>query len=228
MPKSKTYQRVGLLLAALLAGVACAVFSLPKSKTYQRVGLLLAALLAGVACAVFSPPAATPTVTVPTPRPAATPTVTMPTTRPADFAVRYDWAEGSLPPPYHYEYTIDIAADGAVTLTYVPDYPGDEVPVWTETLTLEAAALDGLYADLAGQGLFTTDWRGEDDTPVGGSSERLTATANGVTIEVPAYPVPEQRAAQAALAEIVRAVIPAATWDSLAAQREEYIAEHSE
>ena len=25
-------------------------------------------------------------------------------TRPADFAVRYEWYAGSMPPPYHYEY----------------------------------------------------------------------------------------------------------------------------
>jgi hypothetical protein len=57
---------------------------------------------------------------------------------------------------YHYEYTVAIAADGAGTVTMVPDYPGDEVSVWTESFTLDQAALDELYRQLAAIGAFTT------------------------------------------------------------------------
>ena len=51
-----------------------------------------------------------------------TPTPNSLDTRPADFNVIYEWQEGSLPPPYHYEYTITIKADGQGQIVMIPDY----------------------------------------------------------------------------------------------------------
>jgi len=180
--------------------------------------VLVAALLSGLACSLVSP-AVTPTD--------FRPTLVVPDQRPADFTVHYYWSEGSLPPPYHYEYTINVATNGTVTLTYFPDYPNDDVPVWTETVSLDAAQLDALYAELNQGGLFTTDWPAEGDPPVGGSSDTLTATANGVTVTVPAYVIADLAVDADALAATLNALIPQATWDDLNAQREQYIAEHS-
>src|SRR5690242_15643215 len=112
-----------------------------RSAPLPHALLLAAALLGGLACSVFSP-RPQPTAIGPT---AASPTIDAPTERPADFTASYHWAEGSLPPPFHYEYTIDVAADGTVTLTYVPDYPNEGVPEWVETVSLDAAQLDALY-----------------------------------------------------------------------------------
>ena len=121
-----------------------------------------------------------------------------------------------------------MAADGTVTITFVPDYPGAEVPEWVETLNLEAAQMDALYATVTANGLFTTDWQPTDGPPVGGSSYDLTATANGATVDVPSYVVDEQDAAADALSATMNALIPPALWDDLNARREQYIAEHSE
>jgi hypothetical protein len=186
---------------------------------------LAAALLSGLACALFrsEPPVQPATAT-----PAQPATLGAPAIRPADFSVAYHWAEGSLAPPYHYEYDILVAADGAVTVRYTPDYPADDVPVWTETVQMNTAQLDALYADLGAYGLFTRDWRTENGPPVGASSEWLTATANGRTIEVPAYVVPEQAADEAALAATLHDLIPDDTWAKLNAQREQYVLEHSD
>ena len=43
---------------------------------------------------------------------------------PADFHLVYNWAEGSLPPPYHYAYVIEVEADGAGVIRMTADYPG--------------------------------------------------------------------------------------------------------
>jgi hypothetical protein len=146
--------------------------------------------------------------------------------RPADFSLVYEWREGSLPPPYHYEYTISVTADGAGTLTLVPDYPGPAVPIWTETFGLDAAALDALYAQLAAEGAFTTGWRAEDDPPVGGSYSWLTLTAGGREIEIPPFPIESQTAAASRIEAAVNALVPADLWDSINARREQYVAEH--
>src|SRR5690554_3169233 len=51
---------------------------------------------------------------------------------PADFQIEYEWHEGSLPPPYHYEYTIRIGPGAQGEIVFLPDYPSDDTPVWTE------------------------------------------------------------------------------------------------
>jgi hypothetical protein len=193
--------------------------------------VLLAVLLSGLACSLFrSEPPLQPATATPTQiGPAATATpIVVPATRPADFTVTYAWREATLAPPYHYEYTIAVAADGTLTMTFIPDYPGPGVPTWTETVRLDAAQMDALYATLTANGLFTTKWQVTDGPPVGGSSYDLTATAAGITVEVPSYVVDDQDAAADALSATLNALIPPAMWDDLNAQRTQYIAEHSE
>jgi hypothetical protein len=157
-----------------------------------------------------------------------TPSAEPVTERPDDFSLVYEWREGSLPPPYHYEYTITVQADGLVTLTMVPDYPGAGVPVWTESLTLDAGALDTLFALLVAEDAFTTNWRAEDLPPVGGGLDWLTLTANGRTVELPPYPIEAQAASADRIQDAVIALVPQDIWDKLNAQRERYVAEHEE
>jgi hypothetical protein len=146
--------------------------------------------------------------------------------RPADFSLVYEWREGSLPPPYHYETTISVAPDGAGTITLVPDYPGPDVPVWTEAFSLDTAALDSLYVRLAAEGAFSTRWRAQDDPPVGGSYHWLTLTTGGQQIEIPPFPIDSQADAADRIEAAVTSLVPADVWDSLHARREQYVAEH--
>lgn len=170
------------------------------------VWVLIALASTSLACATFAPNPA-------------------PEVRPADFAVQYDWWEGSLPPPYHYEYSVAIAADGVGTVTYLPDYPSEETPTWVETFTLDAAQLDELYARLRAADMFTTVWREADDIPVGGSSSVLTVTANGATTTVPAFPDRVVEQADAAKSAVY-AIVPAEIWERLTAQRDQYVQEN--
>jgi hypothetical protein len=171
--------------------------------------LLLLALLPLLACSLFSPEAP------------------VDTTRPADFSARYDWSEGSLPPPYHYEYIIHLDPSGAGLVEMVPDYPGDGVPIWTETFTVEPAALDAFYSQLVLAGAFSTQWREVDDAPVGGSHYAVTLTANGQTTEIPRFVVADQAAAQSTISEEFVALVPQAIWDKFDSQREAYIRDNS-
>ncbi|HLT46298.1 MAG TPA: hypothetical protein VK002_03645 [Rubricoccaceae bacterium] len=146
-------------------------------------------------------------------------TAVPPADRPDDFAVRYDWNTGSLPPPYHYRHVIEVGPDGAGTATVTLSY--GEGPSRAVPFQLDAAALDALYADLHAEGLFSTTWREESDPPVGGSFGRVTATADGRTVEVPPFVVRGQRAAADRIAERIRAVVPASVQSDLDAWREE-------
>jgi hypothetical protein len=141
---------------------------------------------------------------------------------PADFSLRYDWREGSLPPPYHYEYTITLAADGAGLMALTPDYPGPGVPVWEEPFSLPPAEVDRLHDLMVEQGLLRERWRAEDDPPVGGSYASLEVTRDGERIEIPPFPPEGQRERAAAIFAAVEAVVPQPIRDDLQRRRAEY------
>jgi hypothetical protein len=147
--------------------------------------------------------------------------------RPADFKVVYDWQEGSLPPPYHYEYTITLAPDGQGQIVMVPDYTFSNPPTWTETFTVTSAQLDQFYRLLIDKGLFTQRWQAQADPPVGGSYDSLSITAHGKQITIPTFVIPSQAAAAEDISTALRALVPQDLWDRLNTQLEKYQQEHS-
>ena len=108
-----------------------------------------------------------------------------------------------------------------------PDYPSSQVPTWTETFTLEPSDLDNLYQTLTAQGLWTQTWKGQDNPPVGGSSDSLSARANGRTFGIPAYVVSGQEKQVQVIYAAVQALVPPAVMQKLDARRAQYVQEHS-
>lgn len=146
-------------------------------------------------------------------------------TAPDDLLVRYEWREGSLPPPYHYEYSIRLQSDGAGEVTMVPDYAGDDVPVWSEPFSVSREQVNQLYATMVGRGLFSERWRELDDPPVGGSSALMSVVASGRIVTIPAFLPPDQEERAAAIYAALRALVPATIFDGLEARRADYVAE---
>jgi hypothetical protein len=147
-------------------------------------------------------------------------------TRPPDFNLVYEWQEGSLPPPYHYEYTITIEPDGQGQIVMIPDYASDTTPEWSETFTVAPAVLDPFYRLLIDKGLFTQRWQAQSDPPVGGSSDSLQVTAHGRQFSIPSFVSAAQAAAAEDIATAVRTLVPQDLWDKLNAQREQYVREY--
>ena len=145
---------------------------------------------------------------------------------PSDFSLRYDWREGSLPPPYHYEYTISLSADGTGLITMVPDYPGPSVPVWEEAFSLAPEEVDRLHDLLIAQGLLRERWSERDDPPVGGSYAYLEVTRQGSTIKLPAFPVESQSAQVTNIFAAVEAIVPQPIRADLEQRRAAYEAEN--
>lgn len=138
---------------------------------------------------------------------------------PDDFAITVDYADGSVPPPFHVEWTLTVDRDGQGTLDYTPDYPGDGVPTYTAQFDVEAAVIADLYNGLVDNDLL----RSQDpatDTPVGGPTETATVTADGETYEIPAYadgiaplqPVEGQ----------IHRLVPKEVWNDFAQRRKAY------
>lgn len=145
---------------------------------------------------------------------------------PDDFTLRYEWRAGSLPPPYHYEYTISVGPDGGGVIVMVPNYPGEGVPEWREEFTLTRAELDGLYQLLTEQGLLSERWREEDQPPVGGSYAWVVVTAGGRQVELPSFVEAGQRPRAEAMYAAIEALVPQATRADLEARRATYVQEN--
>jgi len=147
-------------------------------------------------------------------------------TRPIDFDLVYEWHEGSLPPPYHYEYTITINPAGQGQIVMVPDYAFSNPPTWTETFTVTPTTLDQFYQLAIDKGLFAQRWQARPDPPVGGSYDVLKVTAHGQQITIPSFVDQTQAKAAKDMSTAVRALVPQNIWDKLNDQREQYVTEH--
>lgn len=141
---------------------------------------------------------------------------------PDDFRIRYDWHAGTVPPPYHYEYTITIAADGSGSMAMTPDYPGPDVPVWEEPFTLPAEEVARLYALVRSEGILNERWRELDQPPVGGEYRVLELTAGGRTVQIPAFPAEAQRRRAERLYAAVESLVPQPVRDDLEQRRAAY------
>lgn len=146
--------------------------------------------------------------------------------RPGDFGVQYEWREGSLPPPYHYEYTVIIKPSGLSEIVLNPDYPSTTVPKWTESFKVDEQGLNDLYRVLVENGLFTRKWRQQDAPLVGGSNQALVVTAQGKQIKIKDRFVSEQQVPVKIMYAAVQALVPEEIWGRLQARRQQYMQEH--
>ncbi len=140
-----------------------------------------------------------------------------------DYSLRYSWREGSIPPPYHYEYDILFDSTGKGSVVMIPDYPRGDVPRWTEPFAVAPEAARALHASMEAEGLFTHSWPALDRPPVGGSHASLSVTAGDREVEIPNFVTPERQEHAARIYDAIRALVPQALWDKLEAQREGYI-----
>jgi hypothetical protein len=143
-----------------------------------------------------------------------------PRTLPADFAVRYEWGNGALPPPYHYDYTVHVGPGaGTGRVDFRPGH--DSVPVWTETFPATEAQLRSMYAVFMARGVFDRAWS-EGQPMAGGETEWLEATAGGRSVTLPSQPRDEDRAALREVYAAVRAVVPRGVIAGLVARQERF------
>ena len=139
------------------------------------------------------------------------------------FSLQYNWCEGSVPPPDHYEITITVDSTGRGQMTMVPDYPGDEVPVWSESFTVPPRGIRALWHVLTARSVLERDWQAVEDPPIGGSLEWLHIVVDDQPKAIPTHPIPKQEKAADAVYAAVRSLVPQEIWDKLGTQRRAYI-----
>jgi hypothetical protein len=147
-------------------------------------------------------------------------------TKPDDFRVEYEWREGSLPPPYHYEYTVILKPSGQSEIVLIPDYPAADAPRWVESFEVAEQDLNSLYRVMIENGLFTRKWQQLDAAPIGGSNQTLVVAAQGKRIKVEDYLISEQRVSAKAMYAAVNALVPKEILERLQARRSKYMQKH--
>ena len=147
---------------------------------------------------------------------------------PRDFSVRYEWRNGSVAPPYHYEYTILLGPGTRGRMALRPGYPDPNAkPIeWTESFAFTPASRDKLRATMQARGVFSRSWQGlgSGNRPVGGGSENLQVKAGWRTSSIPAFVAGEKNQDDAdAVFAAINALVPKAARARLEARREKYM-----
>ncbi len=146
-------------------------------------------------------------------------------TVPDDFAVRYDFAEGTVPPPYHYEFEIHIGPGTSAHIDYHPSYGPD--PTWTERFDISEGARARLFELLTRLDVFSRTWEPMHEPPLGGSVERMWARADGRDVTVPFHLESDRDRRDAdTLYSRIRGLVPQEVRDTLDARHERYVREN--
>ena len=133
----------------------------------------------------------------------------------------FEFREGSLPPPSHYEYRIVIRGDGSGEIAMTPDYPDADVPVWRETFSLPETTAAQLLQDA--EAFARSLPAGPDRNPiVGGATASLSLAGRGATVSAAQQPIADDERLQRIHAAL-RAAVPEAVWAELARRRARYI-----
>jgi hypothetical protein len=93
---------------------------------------------------------------------------------PDDFGGTLTYRNGTVPPPYHYEWTLEVTGTDAV-IRWRPGYD-DSVEPWVTTVPLGAAGREKLYAGLRNAGAFSDFDDETDEGLAGGSTGRIMFT----------------------------------------------------
>jgi len=143
---------------------------------------------------------------------------------PPDFALKYSWCEGTVPPPHYYEFSICLGPDSTGVINFFPDYPQHDPPVWVEHIEISAQAGRKLYQRMVASDLFRQTWTEILDAPVGGSLEWLDMTADQVEYRIPS--MIEESSDVAEIYQTIRSLVPAGIWKKLISQREDFIRDY--
>lgn len=143
---------------------------------------------------------------------------------PADFAGTVTYSNGSLPPPYHYEWTVTFDAHTA-EVEWRPSYDEEQAP-WRETADVTDDQRAGLYALLRDAGVFDGQ-RASEDGMVGGPGGRVEVTADGRTYDPGSLGGSKDSARLLEqVAGAVEKLFPADVWAGLRAKQHDWEARH--
>jgi len=139
---------------------------------------------------------------------------------PADFAGTLDYANGTVAPPYHYEWTVRFDESSAV-VEWRPGYE-EAVEPWRETVDITGDQRSQLYGRLRELGVFDMA-EAKDDGMVGGPGGSIEVTAGGRTYDLGTLGSSEDSVRVLKdVADAVRELVPGNVWHGLETKQDEW------
>ncbi len=148
--------------------------------------------------------------------------------------IEYFYREGSVPPPYYYEYKIVINSDGSGNLNYQFDYSRENQPPLQYTLTFGNDQMKNLNEALAESKVLETEIKALPDSlhPIGGYVQRINVIIVDPNpgldqpprvIETPYFPEEEFVAGLNNLYGVINKMVPEKIWNEISSKEAEYI-----
>jgi hypothetical protein len=139
------------------------------------------------------------------------------------FEIVYHWTEGSVPPPYHYEFSIKIQEDRTGIVSYRPDYDLKDVPVWNRYFTIPQELYSRLYDLLVSSEFSSYVWKQGLEIYVGGSQEWCDGIIENHVFHIPTGLTREDVDKARPLYLLFMQLGPEEMWDDLEQMRKEYM-----
>jgi hypothetical protein len=134
--------------------------------------------------------------------------------RPIDYAFRFVYFSGGMPPVDYYELVIEVAPDGSGEIHFQRDYEANRPEEFVAVFDAEDAALDHVYRMMLSGGICEPIWqpppRRKENS--GGQSARLDVTCGGNFFEITPARFDVLGEAGTSLIEAIRGLVPEATW----------------
>ncbi len=137
-----------------------------------------------------------------------------PETRPDDFALRLDWATGTMAEPQlQYGYRVIIIETKAGELIY---FNSRSNPAYTTTFTVTSESLDDLYSILLKREAMRNNWA-EGDPIDGGPEVTVEFTAAEKSYRIPYFSELTEQERQRAwqIFEDILALVPEKDWNEM-------------
>jgi hypothetical protein len=142
-----------------------------------------------------------------------------------DFSLRYEWAAGSMPPPYHYELVILVNGTSGL-LTCLPDYPLHSPPEWKFPFSVSTDQAEMLIRLMTTARVFRASWRKPASHTVGGDWETLSVQLSGKEGSIPARLTEKDAANLHPVYTAIRNLVPAEIWTQIEILRTAFMAHY--
>lgn len=131
----------------------------------------------------------------------------------------YSFRAGSVPPPHHYEYEIYLESKGGM-ISYTPDYPADNVPVWQFSFQVTPASWLHLTSET--EGILETEWQQKGPPEIGGPIQTLIVETSSAQYPINGLSDCAQVEKCEYLYQYIRGLVPGSAWDEIDLQRSRY------
>lgn len=143
---------------------------------------------------------------------------------PVDFSLTYQWDSGSLPPEYHYSYTIQIDAQGFGQFTHQSGYEGEGAPApWVTEFQIRQVDIQSMYALMIEKDLLRTNWE-EGELSEGGQYRILQVIENSREYQIPsdASMKESDRKDLRIVSEQIESLVPPPIWEEMNRRQQAY------